>query len=138
MENQFELSELDVEKIILNQTPTHYKVSQVFVSSSYAYLLVLPEVKIDELFAVAAIGAWHTFEILIDSELELVNYEFYLIDRNRRTWILHSALDILRNEEDLFKWRYGISSFQVKLPLPNLIVTIAQGLRVDPLLLTTS
>jgi hypothetical protein len=137
MENEFELIELNIEKIILNKTPTRYKVRQVFANSIHVYALVMPEVKIDQLFAVAAISSWHTFEIFIASSSEFANYKFYLSDRNRRRWILHSALGILRNEEDLLFWKYDVPPFQVKLPLPNLTINAAPSLKVDGQLLTT-
>lgn len=78
----------------------------------------------DKIFAVMAIAPQHTYQVLTKRTSRMVDY---FANPNRARWIVHRALDLIRDEQNLVKWKHGVKGFEVKLPLPNVWLGTTAG-----------
>lgn len=78
----------------------------------------------DRAFAVMAIAPQHTYQILTKRTQRMFDY---FNSPNRARWITHKALDLLRDEANPLKWRYGIEELKVSLPFHHVWLGTTAG-----------
>jgi protein gp37 len=78
----------------------------------------------DRIFAVMALAPQHIYQALTKRTKRMADY---FATPNRARWIVHQALDLVRDEQNPIKWKYGVEQFEVKLPLANVWLGTTAG-----------
>lgn len=101
------------------------KPKRIFVCSmSDLFHENVPDEWRDRIFAIMSIGHQHTYQVLTKRTARMLEY---FNSPSRARWILHRALDILRDSENPIKWKYEVGELKVGFPMPNIWLGTTAG-----------